>query len=79
MECAFNRIADVDKLEWSRLDHSCCEAAQLGLVHPGDEVALEAPNSVSSPSHPQNYGRSLRTWNHGLPNRAWWTRENGTS
>lgn len=49
VECAFNRIADVDKLEWSGLDHSCCEAAQLGLVHAGDEAALEAPNGASFP------------------------------
>lgn len=79
VECAFNRIADVDKLEWSGLDHSCCEAAQLGLVHAGDEAALEAPNGVSPPSHLHNYWRSMRTWSHGLHNGAWWTRKNGTS
>lgn len=55
LECAFNRIADVDKLEWSGLDLSCCEAAQLGLVHPVDRMALEAPNSVSPPPHPHNF------------------------
>lgn len=58
VECAFNRTADAEKLQWSGLDHSCCEAAQLGLVHPGDEVALEAPNSVCPPPppHTHSYG-----------------------
>lgn len=70
MECAFNSIADVDKLEWSGLDHSCCKAAQLGLVHAGDKEALEVPNGVSPPPHPHNYWRSLRTWSHGLHNHG---------
>ena len=46
-ECTLNRIADVAKLGWSELDHLLCEAAGLGLAQPGDEEALEAPNSVS--------------------------------
>lgn len=79
VECAFTRTADVDKVEQSGLDCSCCEAAQLGLAHPGDEVALEAPNSVFPPPHPYSYGEPLGMWSHGLHNRAWWTRKNGTS
>lgn len=52
-----------------------CEAAGLGLVQPGGEEALEAPNSVPYPCPspaPPIYWRSLRRWSHGLHNGAWW-------
>lgn len=49
VECTCIRLADVAKLGWSGIDHLCCEAAGLGLVQPGGEEALEAPNSVPYP------------------------------